>query len=326
MYLSCFISILLSILNFWVCKADASQGVPKSVSSPSEIISRQQIPNARHESRTLRAARLKSDLRARSITETLRHNHELHYLDESLLGTPSQFIARLRTTSERPSLLLEEIEGHLEDIYCGEENIELTFIDAETLRMAYREYSTISQFSLITSHDSCNREGERSAHLVSEVTIVESEMMIVLDTYHMPWKDVFQSVTVDFGGSGADFEVRRHDQLRKRQDSTAPAAPSSAGAAASTRISFPIPPPSSPTPAEHDAHGNVSFHYLDTLIIPPDFPHPGNVSLHGPLVPQGFTIKCKNCTTQGTIDLLQGSFTMNQKNSSSNDREYHPVL
>lgn len=81
MYLSFFISILLSILDFWVCKADATQGVSKSVSSPSKIISRQQIPNARHEGRTLRAARLKSELRARSITETLRHNHELHYLD-----------------------------------------------------------------------------------------------------------------------------------------------------------------------------------------------------------------------------------------------------
>lgn len=84
---------------------------------------------------------------------------------ESLLGTPSQFTARLRTTSERPSLLLEEIEDHLEDIYCDEDSIELKFIDAETLRMAYREYSTVGQFSLITSHDNCNSDGERTAHL-----------------------------------------------------------------------------------------------------------------------------------------------------------------
>lgn len=68
-------------------------------------------------------------------------------------------------TSERPSLLLEEIEDHLEEIYCDEDSIELRFTNTETLRMAYREYSTIGQFSLITSHDSCNRDGERSAHL-----------------------------------------------------------------------------------------------------------------------------------------------------------------
>lgn len=99
---------------------------------------------------------------------------------ESLLGTPSQFAARLRTTSERPSLLLEEIEGYLEDIYCGEENIELTFINAETLRIAYREYSTIGQFSLITSHDSCNLEGERSAHLYVYCTPQTPQILIVL--------------------------------------------------------------------------------------------------------------------------------------------------
>lgn len=119
---------------------------------------------------------------------------------------------------------------------------------------------------------------------VSEVTVVESDMMIVLDSTHMPWKDVFHSMTVEFGGSGADFEVRRHDQLRKRQDSTATASPSSADTAASATISFPIPPSSSPTPNGFDSHGDVGFKYVDTSIIPPEFPGADNVALHGPLV------------------------------------------
>lgn len=108
--------------------------------------------------------------------------------------------------------------------------------------------------------------------------------MIVLDSSHMPWKDAFKSLTIDFEGSGADFEIRQHGQLRKRQDSTATAAPSSADTAASTTISFPIPPSSSPTPKGHDAHGEVGFHYLNTSIIPPDFPNVDNVALHGPLL------------------------------------------
>ena len=81
MHLSLFISFLFSILHLLVCKADAIFSISKSISSPSEMISRQQIPDAKHEGRTLRAARLKSDLRARSIKETLRHKQELHYLD-----------------------------------------------------------------------------------------------------------------------------------------------------------------------------------------------------------------------------------------------------
>lgn len=109
-------------------------------------------------------------------------------------------------------------------------------------------------------------------------------MVIILGSSHMPWKDAFQSMTVDFGGSGAKFEIRRNDQLRKRQDSTATAAPSSVEAAASTVISFPIPPSSSPTPGGFDAHGDVGFKYLDTSIIPPEFPGADNVALLGPLV------------------------------------------
>lgn len=99
------------------------------------------------------------------ITEELYPMLRCFQRAESLLGTPSQFTARIRTTSERPSLLLEEIESLLERIYCDEDSIELRFINAETLRMAYKEYSTISQFFLITSHDSCNHDGERNAHL-----------------------------------------------------------------------------------------------------------------------------------------------------------------
>lgn len=37
--------------------------------------------------------------------------------------------------------------------------------------------------------------------------------------------------------------------------------------------------------------------------------------------PQGLTVSCKNCTTQGTIDLLEGSFTLNTSDDTSNDVE-----
>lgn len=109
-------------------------------------------------------------------------------------------------------------------------------------------------------------------------------MMIVLDSSHMRWKEVFHSLTVEFGGSDADFEVRRHDQLRKRQDSTATAAATSTDTAEATKISIPLPPSSSPTPKRFDAHGDIGFNYLDTSIIPPNFAGADQVAIHGPLV------------------------------------------
>ena len=75
-----FACYIAKIFTFFICVVYASQGVLESVSPRSDIPSKR-IPNERHEARMLRAARLKSDLTTRSITETLRHNHELHYLD-----------------------------------------------------------------------------------------------------------------------------------------------------------------------------------------------------------------------------------------------------
>lgn len=37
--------------------------------------------------------------------------------------------------------------------------------------------------------------------------------------------------------------------------------------------------------------------------------------------PQGLTVSCKNCTTHGTIDLREGSFTLNTSNGTSDDIE-----
>lgn len=37
--------------------------------------------------------------------------------------------------------------------------------------------------------------------------------------------------------------------------------------------------------------------------------------------PDGFTIKCKNCTAKGTINLYQGSFTIAQVNGSSDNTQ-----
>lgn len=71
---------IANFFTFLVCLVYASHDVLESPSPRSDIPSKR-IPNERHEGRVLRAARLKSDLTTRNVAETLRHNHELHYLD-----------------------------------------------------------------------------------------------------------------------------------------------------------------------------------------------------------------------------------------------------
>lgn len=166
---------------------------------------------------------------------------------------------------------------------------------------------------------------------------------MVLTVFPISWKDAFPSLTVDFGGSNADFEVRPHSDLRKRQNITPTAlitsgqSTTSTYSSSSTSIFFPVPPSSSPTPKNSKAHGDVGFQHLDTAILPPDVPGASILGSLGAMYVfhinclwrqmlislcslNGFTIKCKNCTAQGTIDLLQGSFSLDQKNGA-NDTE-----
>lgn len=84
---------------------------------------------------------------------------------ESRVGSASQFAARLRMTASRPALALEEIEDQLDGITCYDSYIVLGFIAAETLQLAYEEITKVDQFLIITSHEGCNHDGERDAHL-----------------------------------------------------------------------------------------------------------------------------------------------------------------
>lgn len=82
-----------------------------------------------------------------------------------MLGTTSQFGARLRMAAIKPTLALEEIDDHLEEIRCSDNEIELRFANVKTFQLAYKELDSIEQFLLITSHEGCNHDGERVAYL-----------------------------------------------------------------------------------------------------------------------------------------------------------------
>ena len=122
------------------------------------------------------------------------------------------------------------------------------------------------------------------------------------------WKDSYRSMKVDFGTNTEDLSLRKHDGLRKRQQSTATATVTPSAA-------FPVLPSSSPTPTIHEVTESIDMSYQDTTILPPDFPGVDSVTLHGPFVPQGINFGCKNCTAKGNIELSQGTFNLSNDDS-----------
>lgn len=134
------------------------------------------------------------------------------------------------------------------------------------------------------SWDELVRALETNRPSVSEISIDEPDLQITLDVTRMQWRNAFQSLTVGFGGSSSDFEIRRHPSLRKRQDSEPSITSTSDDSTASSTISFPVPPSSSATPEAHDAHGDIGFQFLDKAILPPSLLAANGLTLHGPLM------------------------------------------
>jgi hypothetical protein len=141
------------------------------------------------------------------------------------------------------------------------------------------------KFYLVTSHEGCNNEGERDVHLwvrlfqvrwlicadhqrVSTVSLHEESNTILLSATRKSWDETFRKVGVSFGESTETFDLRRHGELRKRQDNT-PSEPTSTRATTApsgTASGFPDPPTESP--ANYNTSDDFRIELIDRPILP----------------------------------------------------------
>ncbi|KAL8729501.1 MAG: hypothetical protein Q9181_004982, partial [Wetmoreana brouardii] len=204
------------------------------------------------------------------------------------------------------------------DINCAGSHIVLDFGTTLKKRAALAEIGAGKDFYLVTSHDTCNVDGERSVYLVSTVSGTSDDLNVVLSVSRVSWKSAIQTINIDFGKSGESYRIRKQGEVHKRQmpSSAEASIVATSGAAAST-VAFPVPPSSTPTATS--AHKDVSFSYTETPLLPPAFPGVDSATLNAPFIPNGVSVECKNCTVTGKIDILQGSVSGNSTNSSDDD-------
>jgi hypothetical protein len=63
-----------------------------------------------------------------------------------------------------PTVVLEEIEHHIDAITCFESSIQLHFAQLQNMELAYYELTAGDEFFAITSHEGCNNDGARESH------------------------------------------------------------------------------------------------------------------------------------------------------------------
>jgi hypothetical protein len=71
------------------------------------------------------------------------------------------FQSRVKVSSENPIFHIEQHEHHVEEVRCADGMMHIRFVDSVSARDAME---ACSGGTVITSHESCNVEGERSVY------------------------------------------------------------------------------------------------------------------------------------------------------------------
>lgn len=150
---------------------------------------------------------------------------------------------------------------------------------------------------------------------VSKVARAPDELLIILAVSKIPWKAAFRTMTVDFGETNVEFEVRRHGELRRR-DTPSSSTLTTTSTTDLAHVSIPIP---TNTPPANNSNYQATFNSqygsdisLAVWVVTRPFfviyPRLTSPVRNDPLK---LTVKCKSCSTQGAINIIQGSVTFN---------------
>lgn len=85
-------------------------------------------------------------------------------LAEQTHESSSQFAARVRMSARLPTVVLEDVDDHFNDIVCAHSSIHLHFATKESMTLTYEELKGMDEFFVVTSHEGCNNDGEREPY------------------------------------------------------------------------------------------------------------------------------------------------------------------
>ncbi|KAF1361770.1 hypothetical protein EJ07DRAFT_109790 [Lizonia empirigonia] len=154
---------------------------------------------------------------------------------------------------------------------------------------------------VVTSHESCNKEGERAVYKIDDVLYAKEGVALDLAVTEALWQDAFENLDINFGHTRYDHIYRRHSDFsrarRKRQNDET--------------IKIPTNTPENVNDAKFDIVSqllNTTFKAVDFTKINSLIPVPG---VRVPELP--LEVGCKNCSTRGQVILTQGAIKINMK-------------
>jgi len=249
--------------------------------------------------RMLKAAAKRSDLYRRSMRVTKKFESELVYTEEENgWGGRSTFASQVKVKSQKPIMVLEEIEHFLQDVQCEEGQMKLSFADSPSARDALHSCHGKDGGLVITSHDSCNEAGERAVYRVHEAAFADEEgESLALSVTQASWQEAFDHFDISFGHTTDDHVFRRHADFAKIRKRQAPPAE--------------IPAVEIPADTADDVNSvnvDLASELIDTTFEANAFVAGVAAAVGIPDLPVEFG--CNNCSTRGQLALTQGAFNI----------------
>ncbi|RFU30780.1 hypothetical protein B7463_g5553, partial [Scytalidium lignicola] len=260
--------------------------------------------SARHYT-SLTAVTLRSNVQKREDNFVPKTHCDHHYADHSsvLRGASSRY-ASTSLEYKLPALTLEDIENYVTGIKCSDSAIIIGFPSQEMLESSKEIWDRTPNFFAVSSHPSCNNDGERAVHMVSSIAYDLDASTAIFSTQKIKWNDSYDSMTVKFGTSRGKFRsdaFRFHDTLRRRQLAT------STGVSATPTTNSTVP---SATPTSNSSAFDISFSSPADLEI-------FSLSSGSGSLAESVTVSCKSCTVGGAIEITEGEFTISNSTTAA---------
>ncbi|KAH8701640.1 hypothetical protein BGW36DRAFT_355793 [Talaromyces proteolyticus] len=279
--------------------------------------------------RTLLAANPRVQLERRSQISLLDKEAVFHYLHSS--EEDSVYEASLFVKAAEPILVLEHLEDDLAHVECSTSDISLSFASAEVLTVLKR-LSEVTNFVVVTSHVTCNDDGERATYRAKKAIVDSESHMVRIPISPCQWHDAFVDTRVSFSRRHVEENKLQRRTFQKRQDG-ATTAPASA-TTTEVQIQGPTPMYSFPTTqlsasaAVATATHVLNVSLINQQIFPPSNPVADQVMQVAWCIrcciyadcsrPQNIKVNCQNCTIGGTVEIGEANFNIPNNGSVAN--------
>ncbi|KIW27555.1 uncharacterized protein PV07_07283 [Cladophialophora immunda] len=248
---------------------------------------------------SLRPVRRNPQLSRRRADLRPVHSAELAYADGDGQQSPA-FFSTVRFQSNKPVLVLEQMEDLFADIQCSYQEITIVFRTPTAFHEARQIWSNLESAYVVASHANCSQDGERTTFQIRSIAFEGEYNAAILQTEKTTLRDAFHNLHLKFGHTNEVHPLAKQPQRLDRRQSSEETTPTPTSAPLDLTATSLIPSDTS-TATATSLSINLTHGVQDTWF--PD-------TVPGTDAQLPIKIGCKECSTDGTLTLAQGEWSI----------------